>query len=116
MMIIIDHVYVIAIRRDNLTDGANYTSDYSLSRLLSTMMVQLDDILSYKPSADDTKILIIATTRSFSLLETSSPRPGRIDVHISASVRNRTVTHEIITQLLAKAAQLSVPVSNNKVE
>lgn len=115
-VIIIDNVDVIAPRRDDLTDSANSTSNDSFSRLLSTMLVQMDGIRSDSPSIDDAPVLVIATTRSFSLVDPALLRPGRIDVHVPVSVPNRTERHEIITHLLAEAAQLSVPLSNINAE
>lgn len=111
-VIIIDNVDVIAPRRDDLTDNANSTSNDSFSRLLSTMLVQMDGIRSDSPSTDDAPVLVIATTRSFSLVDPALLRPGRIDVHVPVSVPNRTERHDIITHLLAQAAELSVPLNN----
>lgn len=85
-VVIIENIDLLVANRDYLDNDSSSTSE-AFSRLLSTLLIQVDGLRN--PTADAPPVLVIATTTCLNLLDPALLRPGRIDVHIEVRPPNK---------------------------
>lgn len=77
-LLIIDQLELIAAKRHI---SSTNTSGNSMDRMLSTLLIEMDGIVAGRGTGDD-QIIVIATCRDPSSLDTAILRPGRLDFQI----------------------------------
>lgn len=97
-VIIIDNIDVLAANRDQMHNDSS--SPESFTRILSTLLVQIDGIRT-ESTNNHLPVLVIATTRDFNLIDPALLRPGRIDVHVRVSAPNVQERSEIFKHVLS---------------
>lgn len=100
-VVIIENIDVLAAPREE-SNGDSSSSSESFSRILSTLLVQIDGIQT-DSKINNPPVLVIGTTRDFSLIDPALLRPGRIDVHIAVQLPDEKERYEIIENMLSKS-------------
>jgi transitional endoplasmic reticulum ATPase len=80
-ILFLDHVEAIAGRR-----GFDTSSEQTMDRLLSTLLVEMDGVASSSSTGTGTgtaaPVIVIAATNHRDLLDEAILRPGRLDLHL----------------------------------
>ena len=83
-ILFLDHVEAIAGRR-----GFDTSSEQTMDRLLSTLLVEMDGVASSSSSSSssttsttEAPVIVIAATNHRGLLDEAILRPGRLDLHV----------------------------------
>lgn len=99
-VLIIDNIDILAPPRHQLEQSGSSSMAEAFTRLLSTLLVQIDGVR--QGPEREAPILIIATTRSLSLIDSALLRPGRFDVHISVDFPDPQARWEILESFLKR--------------
>lgn len=97
-ILIIDNIDVLAPPRHQLEQNCSPAVAETFSRLLSTLLVQIDGVR--QSCAKQPPILVVATTRKLDLVDPALLRPGRFDIQISVDAPDPEARWDILQTFL----------------
>lgn len=94
-ILFLDHVEAIAGKR-----GFDTSSEQTMDRLLSTLLIEMDGISSSSSSSAECSrnscmVVVIAATNHIDLLDDAILRPGRLDLHVELPLPDQSAREAI---------------------
>ncbi len=95
-ILFLDHIEAFAGRR-----GFDSSSEQTMDRLLSTLLVEMDGLTSGGGGGDE-MIVVVGATNHLSLLDEAILRPGRLDVHMEMALPDPAARTAIFQHYLGR--------------
>lgn len=97
-VLIIDNIDVLAPPRYQLEQNSSPSIAETFSRLLSTLLVQIDGVR--QNCTKQAPLLVVATTRALDLVDPALLRPGRFDIQIAVNAPDPEARWGIVQSFL----------------